>query len=848
MTALSAVKVLDLSQGIAGPFASRILGDLGAQVLRVESADRMDPLRTAQPCLPDQPAGEGSLMFQYLNWNKRSLGLDIEDPTSRETLRRLIESHDIVFESFAPGYLDRLSLGYDQFRQWNPRIVLVSVTPFGQTGPYAAFQDSDLVLQAMSGIMQISGRVDLPPLKHGLDQSYFCGGLNAAYVALVAYYASLEQGVGDHVDLSIHECLASELVLNQPMYTFAGVVQSRRAVVQDPFAGEPIPTRNGFVSFQSGGGASIDNIADVIGNEKFRDPAYAKGVYRVQHADRINAELTQSLASSDAREVFLAAADRRLLAGFVQKAEDFLSCPQLAARQFLVDVAHPGGRVFKCPRQILGLSQGQAVERGSAPTLGEHTAEVLAELREQPADRHASATLESATPVADLGRPLTGIKVVDLSTVFAVPYLGGLLSDLGAEVIKVESPTRVDQSRKPTTGPYLRNAPGDEPWNEAGVFYVLNRGKQSIVIDLSLEAGRAVLCDLIRQADILLENFTPRVLRKWGLGYEELKRINPRLILLSNTGYGQTGPWANYPTQGTTLECTMGIAAYTGYRHDKPWKVGQSYPDFLACWSGMIGVMAALIARRRNGQGQAVDISMYEIGVALVAKALLHFQLTGCDLERIGNEDEDCVPSNLYACAGDDKWVAITVKTHEHWRRLVNLIGDPELDNPALQSLAGRQSHRARIDEAIGRWTAMRENLAVMHALQAVGIASGPVFNARELLANEHLLSRGFYEAVDHGEPIGVKPLIGRPYRLANRHLGIRHGGPRYGEHNRSILSDQLGYRPEQVQALYAQGVIYDQPATPYRADPMPLKAMIDLRILSEVNPAFESELKILYE
>lgn len=836
MTALSGVRVLDLGQGIASPFASRILGDLGADVVRVETSENVD---LADCALPSLPADENNLMFQYLNWNKRSICLDIADPKCRDTVRQLIEQYDIVFESFAPGDLDRIGLGYEQLRQWNPMIVLVSVTPFGQTGPYADFKVSDLVLQAMSGIMQISGQVDRPPLKHGLKQSYFCGGLNAAYSALVAYFAALDQGIGDHVDLSLHECLASELVLNQPMYAFAGVVQSRRAVVQDPFAGEPIPTSNGFVSFQSGGGASIDTIADIVNDERFRNSAYAKGVYRVENASRINAELAESLALADARETFLKAADRRLLAGFVQKAEDFLSCPQLAVRHFIFELKHPQGGTYKYPARVLGMSDGLNNKRVPAPAPGQHTTQILDELR------HTTTPTRPAPSAPK--RPLDGLKVIDLSTVFAVPYLGSLLSDLGADVIKVESPTRVDQSRKPTTGPYYRNAPGDEPWNEAGAFYLLNRGKQSIVIDLSLEAGRAVLCDLIRDADILLENFTPRVLRKWGLGYEELKRINPRLILLSNTGYGQTGPWANYPTQGTTLECTMGIAAYTGYRHDKPWKVGQSYPDFLACWAGMIGVMAALISRTRSGSGQAVDISMYEVGVSLIAEALLHFQLTGQDLERIGNEDQECVPSNLYRSAGSDKWIAITVNNVAQWKHLVALIGDPELNDESLQLLKIRVQQRELIDAAIGRWVEKHQNLDLLHKLQLIGVPCGPVFNARELMTNEHLLARGFYEAVDHGEPMGVKPLIGRPYRLANRCVSIRHRAPRFGEHNRQILNDRLGYGPEQIQALFEQAIIHDRPLNPYRGDPMPLKAMLDLQIVYEVNPAFEAELKALY-
>lgn len=832
-SALEGIRVLDLSRGIAGPFAARILGDLGADVIRVEpeQSQGCEALGSAGSAEVDSTIEDA--LLPYLNWNKRSLCLDIASPGNRESLRALVVSADILIESFRPGYLASLGLDYAVLSQWNPSLVMVSVTPFGQTGPYSGLSDSDLVLQAMGGIMQISGRVDLPPLKHGLDQAYFCGGLNAAYIALACYYASTADGVGEHVDLSLQEVLASELVLNQPLYTFTGAIQGRRAVVQDPFAGEPIEAKDGYVSFQTGGGAPIETLAEVLGDERFRAKDYANGVFRIQNAEQIKTQVSDCLRDSDARDVFLKASEKRLLAGFVQKASDLLSCPQLAARNFFVEIEDQSSGPVRLPGYLFRMSEVGPKLTRPAPRLGQHTAEILKEL----ADIRTGKTA-CVSAVANVGRlPLEGVRVIDLSTVFAVPYLGAILGDLGAEVIKIEAPNRVDQSRKPTAGPYLDNNPGDEPWNVSGIFHVINRAKKSIAIDLSKPEGLAILRDLVSTADIMLENFTPRVLRKWGLDYESLKQINPKLILLSNTGYGQTGPWANFPSQGTTLEATMGIANYTGYRGDKPWKVGQSYPDFLACWSGLIGVFAALVYRRRTGKPQSIDVSMYEVGVCLVGSAILNYQRTASDLERVGNESDDFVPGNLYPAAGEDQWVAISVKTDQQWKQLAALVADKRLlDDPSLASLTGRRQKRDLINSVLAQWTSSRSKMDLMRTLQQHGIACGPVLNARELLFDPHLRERGFYEVVDHGSPIGKKPLIGRPYKLLNRKPSIRSRAPRFGEHGREILQGLLGYLPERVNSLYETGVVHDRPVTAYRSDPLPLKAMMDLKVISDLD------------
>ena len=379
--ALDGIRVLDLSHGIAGPFAARLLGDYGAQVIKVEKPVSGDLARALPPLAPDAQAPEQSLLFQYLNWNKRSIALDLRLAESHPAIRELVRASDIVIESFRPGTLARWGLSVDQMLAWNPRIVVTSITNFGQDGPYAQFRASDLVLQAMGGIMQISGQADREPLKHGLSQSYYCAGLNAAYASVMAACAAQTDGIGEHIDLSIQECLASELVLNQSYYAFLGAVQGRRAVVQDPFAGEPIPARKGFIAFQTGGGAPFDTFAELFDRPEFREPRFSSPPQREKRVPEVRALLEECVADRDAKEVFLAGQSRRLLLGMVQNAEDLLNCEHLRDRKAFAAVTHPATATeITFPFELAKMSATPATLRRRSPMLDEHRTEILAEL------------------------------------------------------------------------------------------------------------------------------------------------------------------------------------------------------------------------------------------------------------------------------------------------------------------------------------------------------------------------------------------------------------------------------------------------------------------------------------
>jgi crotonobetainyl-CoA:carnitine CoA-transferase CaiB-like acyl-CoA transferase len=375
--ALDGLRVLVLRHGVAGPLAARLLADFGADVIKVERPGAGDFARYLEPIQPGAPAPEQSLVFQYLNWNKRGLTLDLRTAQARPILRRLIERSDIVIEAFRPGTLDRWDLGVDQLLDWNPNLVVTSVTNFGQTGPYRDYEASDLVFQAMSGIMQISGRADREPIKHGLRQSLYCAGLNAAYATMAASIAVAAEGGGEHVDLSIHECLASEMVMNLPYYAFAGAIQGRRAVVQDPFGGEPLPAGKGYLSVQTGGGAPFQTYAEFFGRDEFTEARFATPGERLKHVEELRTLLQECLADKDAHEVFVRGAELRLLMGVVQGARDLLACEHLAARGFLVEVDHPDTGPHTFPGELAKLSATPFTVRRRSPRLGEHNRDVL---------------------------------------------------------------------------------------------------------------------------------------------------------------------------------------------------------------------------------------------------------------------------------------------------------------------------------------------------------------------------------------------------------------------------------------------------------------------------------------
>ncbi|MFD5007350.1 CaiB/BaiF CoA transferase family protein [Streptomyces mutabilis] len=428
--------------------------------------------------------------------------------------------------------------------------------------------------------------------------------------------------------------------------------------------------------------------------------------------------------------------------------------------------------------------------------------------------------------------PLAGLRVVDLSAVFAAPYMCGILSDFGAEVIKVEPPSKLDQTRGGGFGRFLHNDPGPDGWNWSGTFHSLNRGKRSLVLDLKQEAGRSVLRRLIDTADILVENFTPRVMRGWSMTYAELATSNPGLIMLSNTGYGASGPWSGFKAQGTSLESTMGLTAYSGYPGDKPRKVGQSYPDFLATWTGLYAMFAALEERHHSGQGQWIDLGMYQLGSVVIPEALIAAQAGSEQPTYAGNAEDDTLLSDVYACRGEDAWVAVAVEDDTARRQVARLVRDHLSDDDPDPEQLGR---------ALTAWATTRTPDEAAEALQEHGVAAAPVAAVRDLLLDPQLRHREFFDWVDiRGE---IQPVPGTPYVWSgSSSVTSRARAPKFGEDNDAVLSS-LGMAPAEIETLRRDAVVVDEPLGVRPPGPLDLDALVRAGVYREIAPDVEDVL-----
>ena len=368
------VKVLDLSQDIAGSFCARLLADYGADVIKVEPSSGAD-LRRMGPFFKDDPHPEKSLFFLVMNLNKRSITLNIDTRDGRRLFRKLAEDADVVVESYKPGYLSSLGLGYEDLESVNSSLVMTSITHFGQYGPYSQYEGEEIVDYAMGAIMSISGTADREPLKHGGFQAQYEAGLNAACATSMALLMQTNLGFGQHLDISTVECVSSSMIGNQSMYSFTGGVQPRRKPSGTLF-GQPMPCADGWVLNQAGGGASWADIAEFYGKPELNGPHFSNQTLRNENGEELDALLVDAIKDEGKWDLFTKASRMRMLFGLVQTPEELARCPQLESRDFYRDIEHPVMGPLKVPAALLNLSLTPYSRCRSAPTLGQHNEEV----------------------------------------------------------------------------------------------------------------------------------------------------------------------------------------------------------------------------------------------------------------------------------------------------------------------------------------------------------------------------------------------------------------------------------------------------------------------------------------
>jgi len=411
--------------------------------------------------------------------------------------------------------------------------------------------------------------------------------------------------------------------------------------------------------------------------------------------------------------------------------------------------------------------------------------------------------------------PLEGIRIVDLSMWFAGPMASRLLADMGAEVIKIESPNHFDPWRgaarvtEEMAAMWPAAVVGDHPYNRNPGFNLQNRNKLSLTLDLGTEDGKDVFKRLVAISDVVLENYSPLVMSRFGLDFPVLQEINPKIIQMSLPALGRSGPDSSYVAFGQTIDCLSGMAYLTGYLGEEPMlQGGISYGDPLSGMNAAFGILTALHHRRRTGEGMHVELSQVEGLVSFNADSIMDYTMNGRVRERMGNRHQSIAPHGCYRCRGWDRWVTIAIPSDDAWETFCRVIDRPAwLQEDRFSTQLGRYRNQDELDRLVEGWTVEHDHYQVMHILQAVGIPAGPVLDADELVEEPHLHARGLYESVTHPE-MGTHEYIGMNARYSKTPGGIRMPAPCLGEHNRYVLGEIVGMSDEEIARLEEAGVI----------------------------------------
>ncbi len=789
-----------------------ILGDLGADVIKVEPPEGCAG-RFRGPMLGDAnvPLSERSLQFAAYNRNKRSIVLDPESTTDRGLLLALAVGTDFVLDSGPPGNLARYGLGFDNLRGVNPRIVHVHISPWGADGPAANRPASDLTLSAMGGQAALQGSPERAPVRVTVPQVWRHTGAEAAAAALIAHARMRVTGMAQFVDLSA-QCAVTWTTMNA-MDAFAvqgfdfqrlgSTVQMGTRAVDPVFAcadGYLVALPVGPVVEALLGHLLAEEIVD----DRWVGEDWATLETRRTAGEEVNfspEEIREKLVLYFARhtkaELFELGLELGITLAPVNTTADLLEFQQLNARGAWTTQTLGNGNRVRAPGAFAWPTAEPINLRRPAPRLDEHGSEIRTELQiRQPEAAHVTLRPN------DSGRPFEGLKVVDLTWVIAGPASVRYLADHGAQVVKVESELRPDGLR--LLGPQR----GTQSWNTSHFYGEFNAGKQCVQLNLKSPEAVEVLRKLIAWADVLVENWAPGALDRLGLGFEACRALNPRLVLVSTSLMGQTGPVKTLAGFGYHAGGMAGFYEVTGWPDLPPHGPWMAYTDVIAPRFIAALVTASLDYRERTGQGQHIDAAQFEMALQFLAPEIMDTQTSGYVATRLGNRARDAAPQGIYPCAGEDQWCAIACENDAQWQALCGALGDPDwARDPMLGELAGRLAAHDYVDDQLSDWTRSRTPHEAMDYLCARGVPAGAVQRSEDLARDPQYLHREFHRFHEHPE-MGRVPYAGVQYRIPGYEPGPYRHAPLLGEHTETVLRDELGMTNKEIETLRAAGAL----------------------------------------
>ncbi|OBI80147.1 CaiB/BaiF CoA-transferase family protein [Mycobacterium sp. 1245805.9] len=767
MSALTGFRIVELAETVAGEYCGKLLADFGAEVIKVEAPERGSRTRGMAPILADGP--EGSALFAYLNTNKRSAVLD------GERLEELIASADAVIEDRDGGLSERY-----------PSVVFCSITPFG--GEFENAKSLN-VFHASGWGYHTPSHADphKPPLQGpGLFLADYEAGLDAALCVASSLFGRLHTGRGESIDISQHATLVSraDCILGR-FITGEVPAQGRRDDYDQAGPASFFACADGFVYLYMTSRAHWSGLKELMGRPDWLNAFEDDWLEFSVTADKVGA-FRRGFAAwvrGLAKEV---AADRAQRLGVplvaVNEAADLHRSAQYRHRGFFQEVSHPalGDAAYPTVPYALGASPARITS--AAPALGQHTDAVLDGL-DAPRTPPAVRAPQLKPPKRPRGGPLQGVRVVELTKVWAGPYAGKLLAQLGAEVIKVETASAPEEMR----------AYGGTDVNHAPYFLSINHEILSVDLDIKSDGDMERLRELISRSDIVVNNLRPGAMERQGLGYEQLKAIKPDIISVSIKMWGNDGPLGHQTGYAPCFAALAGLASLVGYPGGPPLGTSMRYGDSTVGAAAAYAAVVALLHREVSGEGQFVDVSAVETLSSMVGDCLLEQSLTAArHLGPNGNRHPDMCPHGCYPCR-DDSWIAVAVADDAEWRRLCEVLGAEELaDDARYATMAARHRNAEALDAELAGLTRDHDAEELAHRLRAAGVPACKSATAIDVIGDQRLWDRELYRFVtDHRE--GQRPIVGPSWRLANSPARIDRGAPDLGEDNDYVLREILG-------------------------------------------------------
>ena len=781
--ALDGVRVLDVAEPL-GAFVGRLLGDLGADVIKVEPPGG-DPGRDLHPFVT-QDSERLSLAFVRANVNKRSIVLDLEQREDQEQFRALAEQADIVVSTEGMAAWAARGIDLERLSVLYPHLVWLSFSTFGLSGPYRDYVGNNMVAEAMGGLSYIQGDDAKPPTVSPGEQGVYLASAQAVFGALMALWERRASGQGQVVETSVQDVLANLyfLLVNYGVWSDIPYrIGARNFMPPNGY----YPCKDGHVFIATLMPGLWEKLVDFVGDARLKDPALQDAEYRNEYPERVDPILREFTAQHECWPLTLALQAHGVPAAPWSTVADVAANEHLNERGFFIDFEQPPFGKLRSSGPLCRASASPLRIRRPAPRHGEHQKEVMAELAALPPRQ-----LEAPKTATPRGLPLAGIRVLDLSRAWAGPYGTRYLADFGADVIKVES-AKFSDPREPDNPSY-----GE-----------VNRNKRPITLNFQTPEGQALLKRLVSISDVVVENFSPRVMAKYELDYAHLRNVRPDLIMVSLPGYGSFGPHRNFVSFGGPLMAYTGMALLWGYPESPPdARVKVAQPDYISSTTQAMAIAAALHHRARTGEGQHIEIAQVETAIATLEVAYLDYFANGVVAEPRGNRDPNAAPQGCYPCLGDEAWCVISCATDAHWQALAALMEDESLANdPELKTLEGRWARHDELDSRISAWSREWRPYQLMRELQAVGVPAGMLQTAEDLWRDPHLRARNYTVMMEHPD-LGIVEHPGMTVKLHATPGQIQRPVGRLGEANDAVFRGLLGLAPDEVARLAAAGVI----------------------------------------